>query len=259
MAILGDKHSTPSLKPVVRWVVRILAASLAIAGWHGLVLTQNILLASPGAVAEAFVTDMFLTRVLSEAILIALRNAIAGYAIALVIGIPTGVLIGLSSPVRHVLDPALDALYSTPMVALAPLFIILFGLSPIGKITLVVTFAVFVIIINTKAGLADTPQGLLDAAAVYSGNSQFTGIRVRIRYALPSILTGARLGAGRAIRGAVAAELFLYADALGQYLIDSGAAFETDRLLAGVIALMLVGILAVESVRAVEARVRYSS
>ena len=244
-----------SFGPLRRWGLRLLAVAVALGAWQAVASTQRLLLAPPASVVRVLVRETLVTRVLLDALLAALWNAAVGYALALAVGVPVGALVGLSPPVRHVLDPALDGLYATPVVALAPLFVVWFGLSPVGKVALVFAFAVFVVVINTKAGLTDAPAGLLDAAAVYGADTRLVRLRVRLRHALPSVLTGARLGAGRAVRGAVAAELFLYADALGQFLIDSGASFEVARLLAGVVALTLVGVLAVGSVGVVERRV----
>jgi ABC-type nitrate/sulfonate/bicarbonate transport system permease component len=242
-----------------RWAVRALAVGVALAVWQAAAATQTVLFAPPVAVARALVREVVVTRVLLDAVLGALRNAVAGYALALAVGVPVGALVALSPPARHVLDPALDALYATPVVALAPLLVVWVGLSPVGKVALVFAFAVFVVALETEAGLADAPDGLLDAAAVYGGGRRSVRLRVRLRHALPSVLAGARLGAGRAVRGAVAAELFLYADGLGRYLVDSGATFDVARLLAGVVALTLVGVLAVGGVGAVERRARYDS
>jgi len=116
----------------------------------------------------------------------------------------------------------------------------------------VFVFAVFVVAINTEAGVAETPAGSVDAARVFGAGPATVYGEVYLRGALPQVLTGLRLGAGRAVRGMVAAELFLYADALGTYLIDAGATFEVARFLAGVVALSLTGLLAVGAVAAVE-------
>lgn len=249
---------TSALSEPTRWSVRASAATTALGAWQVAAATQNVLLAPPLAVARVLVDETLVRGTLLHAVAGALTNALVGYGLALAVGVPLGALIAFSTPVRHILDPVVDALYSTPIVALAPVLIIWFGLSPVSKVILVFTFAVFVVVINTEAGFANPPEGLLDAADVYGGGNRFVRLRVRARYALPSVLTGARLAAGRAVRGAVAAELFLYADALGAYLIDSGSSFDTARLLAGIVALTLIGVLAVGSVGVVERRVRYT-
>lgn len=177
-----------------------------------------------------------------------------GYALAVAVGVPVGFLVGFWTPARDVLDPIIDALYATPMVALAPLIVIWFGLTVIAKVFLVFVFAVFVIVINTEAGVTETPEGLIEAARTFGANDRQVYSKVHFRHALPYVLTGLRLGAGRAIRGMVAAELFLYADQLGEYLIDSGATFRIARLLAGIVALSAVGVLAVGAVERLERR-----
>ena len=242
----GD--SARSMLPARRWALRLLAVVALLAGWQAVATRSTILLAPPTEVFEVLLAKVFVDRTLLRAIVDALRQAALGYALAVAVGVP----VGFWTPGRDVLDPIVDALYSTPMVALAPLIIIWFGLTVVAKVFLVFVFAVFVIIINTEAGVTETPEGLIEAARTFGANDRQVYSKVHFRHALPYVLTGLRLGAGRAIRGMVAAELFLYADQLGEYLIDSGATFRIARLLAGIVALSAVGVLAVGAVGRLE-------
>ena len=246
----AGSDSARSMLPARRWGLRLLAVVALLAGWQAVATRSTILLAPPTEVFEVLLAKVFVDRTLLRAIVDALRQAALGYALAVAVGVP----VGFWTPARDVLDPIIDALYATPMVALAPLIIIWFGLTVVAKVFLVFVFAVFVIIINTEAGVTETPEGLIEAARTFGANDRQVYSKVHFRHALPYVLTGLRLGAGRAIRGMVAAELFLYADQLGQYLIDSGATFRIARLLAGIVALSAVGVLAVGAVGRLERR-----
>jgi NitT/TauT family transport system permease protein len=238
-----------------RIALRLSALVVALTVWEAVAGAMGILVAPPSSVAGSLWTGLVVEGTLRRAILSALSNAAVGYALAVAVGVPLGVAMGLVGPLRAALDPVVDALYATPMVALAPLFIVWFGFSGVGKVTLVFTFAVFVVLVNVESGVRDTPEGLLRAARVF-GAGPLTVYRIHLRYALPQVATGLRLGAGRAVRGMVAAELFLYADELGAYLIDSGATFRVADLLAGVVALSALGVAALAAVGGLERAIR---
>lgn len=256
-----DLDSAAGVVPVAveghraRIALRVVAVAVAVAVWEAVAGAMGILVAPPSSVAGSLWSGLIVEGTLRRAILSALANAVGGYALAVAVGVPLGAAMGLIEPLRAALDPVVDALYATPMVALAPLFIVWFGFSGAGKVTLVFTFAVFVVLVNVESGVRDTPEGLLQAARVF-GAGPLTVHRVHLRYALPQVATGLRLGAGRAVRGMVAAELFLYADELGAYLIDSGATFRVADLLAGVVALSALGVAALGAVGALERAIR---
>jgi len=238
-----------------RWRLRALSVALFLGLWELAGRGGDYLLfAPPSAVAGTMVDQLLVDRTLLWAVADALFQGIVGYGLAAAIGVPLGFLIGFWTPARDVLGPVVDALYATPMVALAPLVIIWFGLDVAGKILFVFAFAVFVIVVNTEAGVTETPEGYVDAARVFGASDWRIYTEVHLRYALPYVLTGLRLGAGRAVRGMVAAELFLFADDLGSYLIDSGATFQVERLLAGIVTLSLLGVIAVGLVGVAERR-----
>jgi NitT/TauT family transport system permease protein len=150
------------------------------------------------------------------------------------------------------LDPVLDGLYVAPLIALVPLIIIWFGLGLLGKMAFIFTFPFFVIVFNTEAGVTETPEGLVHAAKAYGADPIDVYTRVHLRHSIPYIFTGLRLGAGRAVRGVVVAELFISAANIGRYLMEAGGSFEVDKLFAGVLSLSVLGIIALRTVRIIE-------
>lgn len=234
-----------------KWILRLISVTVILSVWE-LAAPGVALFAAPSEITSALVDQLFISQKLLWAIVSALEYAAIGYTAAAIVGISVGFLIGFWEPAKHVLDPILDALYVTPLVALVPLVVIWFGIQTGGKIFFVFLFAVFVITINTEAGVTETPEGLVDAANVFGANDLNVYTRVHLRHALPYIFTGLRLGAGRAIRGMVVAELFIAAGDLGQYLVNAGSFFLIAELFAGVAALSFLGVLVVSTVRFIE-------
>lgn len=223
-----------------KWLLRGISVVLLLFGWES-VGNNMFLIAPPSEVVDALIVQLFVEQTLLWAVVSALQQAVAGYALAVVIGVPLGFLIGFWDPAKHVLNPIIDALYVTPMVALVPLIVIWFGLGLEPKIFLVFIFAIFIIVINTEAGVTETPEGLVNAAEVFGASNRQVYTQVHLRHSLPYILTGLRLGSGRAVRGMVVAELFISAAELGNYLVNSGGQFKIAKLFAGIAFLSFFG------------------
>ena len=215
---------------------------------------EVVLFSPPVAITEALIQEVVISQTLLWAIGEALVHGTIGFILAVFFGVPIGIITGLWEPANNVISPLVDALYATPMVALVPLIIIWFGTGITAKAFLVFILAIFVVIVNSEAGVQETPEGLIDAATIYGANSWQLYRRVHLQNALPHILTGIRLAAGRSVRAMVVAELFIVAGPLGEYLIDSGARFETTNLLAAIALLSVLGVIAVSIVRYIESR-----
>lgn len=162
-----------------------------------------------------------------------LRVAVIGYVIAAVVGIAIGYLTGSSPLAASALDPLINAAYATPMYMLIPVLGIYTGLELRGKVFLVFVFSVFVIIINTAAGIRQVPPQLQEMARSFRLTRAQRVRRIVLPAASPYIITGLRIAVGRAIQGAIVAELLLRVDNLGLFLLNAGASFQIPELLAG--------------------------
>src|ERR687883_174901 len=107
---------------------------------------------------------------LSRHILVSLNEFIVGFAVAAVFGIALGIAIATSDAVRDVVDPWVSAIYATPTVALAPLFIFIFGIDAASKMAVVFLLAVFPVVINTATGIRQTDQVYIEAARSFSAS-----------------------------------------------------------------------------------------
>lgn len=177
-----------------------------------------------------------------------------GFSLAAAAGIFLGFLIGTSIRLREYLEPTISALYATPLVALIPFYIIVFGVSPLSKVALAFTVAVFPIVINTYVGVLAVDRQFLEVAASFGATRAQTFRKVQIPAALPFIVSGLRLGVGRALTGVVVGEFFFASAGLGYMISVAAQNFDTARVFAGVVIVVLAGILAMALLGEVERR-----
>jgi NitT/TauT family transport system permease protein len=178
-----------------------------------------------------------------------LIGSMAGFVIGALIGMP----MATSKTVFDYLDAWLSALYTTPLVALTPLFIIWFGIGTASKAVIVFLLVVFPVIINTMAGIRSVDRNLVDVATSFGASRREVLWKVMVPWAVPFILSGARIGVGRGVVGIFVAELFGGAGAgIGWLILTAGQVFNTPMLFVGVIVLALFGILVTGVLRWVE-------
>src|ERR671938_1883697 len=191
---------------------------------------------------------------LGRHILVSLNEFFVGFAVAAVFGILLGVAIASSDAVKDFVDPWVSAVYATPTVALAPLFIFVFGIDAPSKMAVVFLLAVFPIVINTATGIRSTDQVYIEAARSFCASRLQTFRMVLIPSALPFIVAGLRLGIGRGLVGVVVGELFGARGGLGFLVLTSSQTFDTAGLWVGVFILAGTGILSVVILQKLERR-----
>lgn len=177
-----------------------------------------------------------------------------GLGLAVVVGIPLGVAVGVSPRVKDYVQPWISGLYSTPLIALAPLFILWLGIGLASKIAVVFIMALFPITINTTAGIKNTDQALIDVGRAFGYTRQQIFIKVLLPSALSFIVTGFRLAVGRGIVAVVVAEFFGSRAGLGYLILVSSQSFAMDKLLLAVLVLAFTGILGLGLVERLERR-----
>ena len=182
---------------------------------------------------------------LQKHILVSLNEFIIGFAIAAGFGVCLGVAIAASDAIRDYVDPWVSAVYATPTVALAPLFIFIFGIDAPSKMAVVFLLAVFPIVINTSTGIRATEQIYIEAARSFSASRGQIFSKVLIPSALPFIVAGLRLGIGRGLVGVVVGEFIGARAGLGYMIFRSSQGFEIDAMWVGVFLLAGTGVLAV--------------
>jgi NitT/TauT family transport system permease protein len=165
-----------------------------------------------------------------------------GYVIACLLGILLGFLMATFRPCKQAMQPWVSGLYATPIVALAPLFILWFGIGIVSKIVVVVALVVFPVAINTETGLRATPLQLVETIRSFGASTSQIFFKVALPSALPFIFAGLKLGIGRGLIGVVVAELFGARAGLGQLIQQSAETFDMPTLFAGVTLFAVAGI-----------------
>jgi ABC-type nitrate/sulfonate/bicarbonate transport system permease component len=177
---------------------------------------------------------------------------VAGFAIAAVVGVAVGTLMGTYRAAATTLNPFVSAGYVIPEAAMVPLLIIWFGLGVTPRIIAVFLFAVFEITVSTYAGVRNVDSSLSEVARSFGASRLQLFRRVVLMAALPYIFAGLRMGAARAVKGMVVAELLFAATGIGGAIQDAANAYRTDKVMVYVIVITVMGIAFAGLVQAVE-------
>jgi NitT/TauT family transport system permease protein len=159
-----------------------------------------------------------------------------------VLGIALGLAMASSVTAKQALQPWVSGLYATPTIALAPLFILWFGIGIWSKVIVVISLVLFPVAINTEAGLRTTSERLIEMLRSFGASPRQIFFKISLPSAVPFILAGLKLGIGRGLIGVVVAELFGSRAGLGRLISQSADAFNMPELFAGVVVLAFAGI-----------------
>jgi NitT/TauT family transport system permease protein len=174
---------------------------------------------------------------------VSLYRALGGFALAAVVGIFVGMLMGRSKLVAGLLDPLFSGTYAVPKLALFPIFIFLFGIGSLSKVALVFLECLYPIVIMSYHGARGVNRVLLWSAQNMGASRAETLRRVVIPATAPFIFAGFRVAVPVAMIVVVITEMVSSADGLGYLVIYSLSSLRTDRMLAVVVAIALLGYL----------------
>ena len=205
------------------------------------VVDNALFLAAPSQIAVA-IYNLAVSGQLWHHIAISGVEFVLGYAIASALGIPLGLAMASSDTVKQACQPWVSGLYATPTVALAPLFILWFGIGIWSKVLVIIFLVMFPVTINTEAGLRTTSDRLIEMLRSFGATPRQIFFKVSLPSALPFILAGLKIGIGRGLIGVVVAELFGSRAGLGRLISQSSDAFNMPELFAGVVVLAAAGI-----------------
>ena len=178
-----------------------------------------------------------------------------GMALATVVGIILGIVIAINQAARDYLDPYISALYATPLVAIAPLLILWFGVGIASKVAVVFITAVFPVLINTSVGIRQADNALIEVAHSFGAKRRQVILKVLVPSAVPYVVAGIRLAVGRGIVGVVVGELFGSQAGLGHLIFISGQTFQTAELFVGILCLAAAGVGLTALVHWIEGRI----
>jgi NitT/TauT family transport system permease protein len=181
-----------------------------------------------------------------------LVETVAGFALAMVIGLLSAILLTASRTVERAVLPLLVAANAVPKVAVAPLLVVWLGFGSVPKISMVVLISLFPIVVATMSGLTSTPVELTELARSLSASRSQTFVKLRIPWALPQIFVGLKVAVTLAVVGAVVGEFAGGDQGLGYVIVASGASADTSLAFAAMTLLSAMSVILFYLVVAVE-------
>jgi NitT/TauT family transport system permease protein len=247
----GDRVREVVLSPNA---IRTLSVAVFLAIWeYGGRQMDPIFMAPPSAIFEASV-QLVENGALKKALIESLWPFAVGMVLTIIIGIACGIAIAQWRSVEYILDPFINALYAIPRIALVPLIILWAGLEFTGKVTILVSIAVFPIIVNTYSGIRDVRGSMLEIGRAYGATDWQIFSKIIMPAAIPFIMAGVRLSVGLAIIGIIVAEFFTAISGLGGMIVEYANVFATAKLFVPIIVIAIVGVVLTELVMWLERR-----
>ena len=243
----------PGLKgPTVARVVSLAAVFVL---WEACARPQSRLIAAPLSEVVVALFGLLGRTEFRDAYWETIKPFSVGLALAIGIGVPTGLLLGLSGRLRAVIVPYVNLVNAVPMVAFIPLVVIALGIGLEARVAVVFLFAISDIVLTSASGVRYVNADLIDMGRSFGASRALSFARIVLPGSLPGVMAGVRLGTGRAVIGMVASELLLVSVGIGALISRYRGYYETANLYAAVMVLALTGIVLLELVRRFELRV----
>lgn len=205
-------------------------------------LVSSLFLPAPSAIIAAL-GKLITGGEISRSLAASLYRIIIGFALGSIVGLIVGLVTGTSALMDRIGTPIVNALYPIPKIALLPLFILWLGIGELSKVTIIALGVFFPVAMNTYSGVKNVDTLLIKVAVSFNASWWLTMKSVVLPSALPVIFAGLRLAAGTSLLLLVAAEMIAAQEGIGALILHYGDLMITDRLMAGVIVLSLLGLI----------------
>ena len=203
-------------------------------------MISDLFLPTPTMVARALV-DLFVGRHFLTDVAISTLRILGGFSIAAALGIPAGLLIGISKSAEAFFEPLFDFIRYTPIPAFIPLFILWLGIGETEKVTVIASSVFFQIVLLVANSVSATPTPILESARTLGAARWDMVTKVVFRYAQPRILDDLRVSMGWAWAVLTIAEIVGASSGIGFVIVQSQRLLQTANVIA---AIVVVGFLA---------------
>jgi NitT/TauT family transport system permease protein len=242
----GTRGETPAearpRRPLPSWIITTGSVAVLLSAWEFFGRDVNPVFGSyPSAIAEA-AWQLARTGKLWTALLDSLRPFLLGYGLAILIGVPLGLVTGRFRTVEAAIGIYITAGYAMPLVALVPLLVLWLGLGFAVKVAIIFLMALFPICINTWLGVTAVPKSLIEVGKSFVAPDTVILRRIVLPATLPYIMAGIRLAVGRAVVAMVIAEFFTSISGLGAIIVTSANNFDTATMFVPIVFLMVMAI-----------------
>jgi NitT/TauT family transport system permease protein len=255
-AAVAAAEAAESRRRGVVIVLRLLVGVAFVALWHFASgrWIDTLLISSPEAVALRL-WRWTLDGTLWDNLSVTLLATAFGFAIGCGVGFSAGLLFGRFQMVAEVFDPYITAVYSIPKIALAPLFIIWFGIGIASKVAVSAAIVFFVIFLNTYTGVREVNSIYINTTRIMGGGEVAVLRHVIIPSAAAWVITGLKVSVPYALVGTVIGEFMSSNKGIGYLIATATGLFNTASVYAGIIVLAAVGAVINAGLRQVETRV----
>lgn len=205
-------------------------------------IVSSLFLPAPSQIISALIT-MLADGEIGVSLAASIYRILVGFVLGSLIGLAVGLVTGTSALADKIGSPIVNALYPIPKIALLPLFILWLGIGELSKVTIIALGVFFPVAMNTYSGVKNVDTLLIKVAVSFNASWWKTMKSVVLPNALPMIFAGLRLAAGTSLLLLVAAEMIAAQVGIGALILHYGDLMITDRLMAGVIVLSLLGLI----------------
>jgi len=257
-AVVTARHAVSRLfgrqSPWRSWLIRVVSLCVFFVLWDlAAHLDRTLLLPSPSRVFAGLWT-LLANGELLKAFAISVRELTIGFGLGMATGLLIGLLMALFRPLERAISPYLYIVLSVPAIAFIPLLVIWLGLGLTSRVAVVFIFSFPIIAVNAFTGIKGVDPQLVEMGEAFCLGQRQLFWKIILPGAIPLIMAGVRLGAGRAFIGMVASEILLVSVGLGGLIQYYNATFKTAYLFAAVLAVLLVAVALAQLLRVVELR-----
>jgi ABC-type nitrate/sulfonate/bicarbonate transport system permease component len=167
---------------------------------------------------------------------------LVGLAVALGVGTVVGLAIGRVRTADRMLDIYVNGFFTMPMIAVLPLLTVWFGYDDAARLATIIFAALFSVIINVSDGARSVPGEYIEVGRAYRARARDMWFDITLLSAVPYLIAGVRLAAGRALVGTVLAEIFASIDGLGLFILSNARGLRQNEAVVGVLLLAIFGL-----------------
>ncbi len=221
------------------------------AAWQAVFLFvpfNKLFISKPDLIGESFI-DLITSGDLFRDLAVSAVPFLYGFVSAAIVGVVVGIVMGWRVRVGYALDPLMTVFYASPLVALAPLVIVFFGVGVSGKALIIFMLSVFPFIFNAHAGVRAVDPLLINVVRSLGGSEKDLYLKVIVPSVLPYIIAGARIAIGRGLIGVLVAEFFAASEGIGYAIARYGDLFALDKMFACIIVIMVIAVVLTEGIR----------
>jgi ABC-type nitrate/sulfonate/bicarbonate transport system permease component len=236
------------------WPPWVIAIGLILWWQYGNSGHVSIVIAPPTVIAHEAHT-LWASGELEEDIRVSGEEFLIGFLSGAIVGMLLGFAAGSLRRLARTIDPFINAIYAVPIIGLAPIFIVIFGIGVDAKVLIVAIAVFFPIYVSSANGVRATDAGYRELGAAFHLSRSAIGRKIVIPGAVPHIVSGVRVAVGHGLTAVLAAELFGAQAGIGLLVLNSSSSFNTAGVYVGIIIFAATGIILTSLVSLLERRV----